>query len=215
MTTRERRRSTPLPAGLIWVRDDAGKTTKGRHMASKSARKQPRKSPKSKGIARTGKVKAEALAGIEAGDRAPPFTVAVDGGGTMALADFAGRSLVLYFYPRADTSGCTKEAIDFTRLKPQFKRAGADILGVSADPVSALDAFKAKHRLGIALGSDEKHKMLDAYGVWQEKSMYGRKFLGVVRTTVLIGPDQRVVRVWPKVKVEGHADDVLAAVKAL
>lgn len=159
--------------------------------------------------------KEKPLAGFQKGDRAPPFTLAIAGGDTVALADFAGRSLVLYFYPRADTPGCTREAIDFTRLQPQFKRAGADILGVSADPVSALNAFQEKHGLEIALGSNEKHKMLEAYGVWQEKSMYGRKFLGVVRTTVLIGPDQRVIRVWPKVKVEGHASEVLAAVKAL
>ena len=115
-----------------------------------------------------------------------------------ALGDFAGRKLVLYFYPRADTSGCTREAIDFTRLKREFSRAGADILGVSADPVKALDAFKAKHNLAVALGSDETHKMLEAYGAWQEKSMYGRKFLGVVRSTFLIGPDARIAQVWPR-----------------
>jgi peroxiredoxin Q/BCP len=150
-----------------------------------------------------------------AGAKAPSFTLPRDGGGTVSLADFAGRKLVLYFYPRADTSGCTKEAIDFSRLKGAFSRAGADILGVSADPVAAQDAFKSKHKLAIALASDEKRKMLDAYGVWREKSMYGRKFLGIVRTTFLIGPDQRIARVWPKVSVTGHADDVLAAVKAL
>jgi peroxiredoxin Q/BCP len=118
---------------------------------------------------------------------------------------------VLYFYPRADTSGCTQQAIDFTRLLPRFGRASTGILGVSADPVVALDAFKAKHGLKIALASDEAHKMLESYGVWQEKSMYGRKFLGIVRTTVLIGPDQRIARVWPRVKVAGHAEEVLAA----
>ena len=98
------------------------------------------------------------------------------------------RKLVLYFYPRADTPGCTKEAIDFSRLKAAFGKADTDILGVSADPVPAQDKFKAKHKLSIALASDEKHRMLEAYGVWQEKSMYGRKFMGVVRTTFLIGP---------------------------
>jgi len=181
-------------------------------MATKPTRKQPRNRPKSKGIAAAGKIKS-AVAGVKPGDKAPPFDLPTDGGGTVALRDFAGRSLVLYFYPRADTTGCTREANDFTRLLPQLKRAGADVLGVSADPVRTLDAFKAKHRLGVVLASDEKRKMLDAYGVWQEKSMYGRKFLGIVRTTVLIGPDQRVIRVWPKVKVEGHADEILAAVK--
>jgi peroxiredoxin Q/BCP len=152
---------------------------------------------------------------LQPGAKAPSFTLPRDGGGTVSLADFARRRLVLYFYPKADTSGCTKEAIDFSRLKGAFAKAGADILGVSADPVPAQDKFKAKHKLSIALASDETRRMLEAYGVWQEKSMYGRKYMGVVRATFLIGPDQRIARVWPKVSVTGHADDVLAAVKAL
>jgi peroxiredoxin Q/BCP len=152
--------------------------------------------------------------GLAAGDKAPAFSLLRDGGGSVSLADFAGRKLVLYFYPRADTTGCTKEAIDFTRHKAAFARAGAEILGVSADPLAAQDAFKTKYKLSIALASDEKHRMLEAYGVWQEKSMYGRKFLGIVRTTFLIGPDQRVVQVWRRVSVAGHAEAVLAAVKA-
>ena len=152
---------------------------------------------------------------LQPGAKAPSFTLPRDGGETVSLADYARRQLVLYFYPKADTSGCTKEAIDFTRLKGAFAKAGADILGVSADPVPAQDKFKAKHKLSIALASDETHRMLEAYGVWQEKSMYGRKYMGVVRATFLIGPDQRIARVWPKVSVTGHADEVLAAVKAL
>ena len=154
-------------------------------------------------------------AGLEAGSKAPAFTLPRDGGGSVSLADFAGRKLVLYFYPRADTSGCTKEAIDFSALKSAFGRAGTEILGVSADPVTAQDAFKKKHKLAIALASDEKHRMLDAYGVWQEKSMYGKKFMGIVRTTFLIGPDQRITQIWRKVTVAGHAEAVLAAAKAL
>jgi peroxiredoxin Q/BCP len=149
------------------------------------------------------------------GAKAPAFTLPHDGGETISLADFAGRKLVLYFYPRADTPGCTKEAINFSRLKSAFGKAGADVLGVSADPVPAQDKFKTKHKLSIALASDEDHRMLEAYGVWQEKSMYGRKFMGVVRATFLIGPDQRIAKVWPKVSVTGHAEDVLAAAKAL
>jgi peroxiredoxin Q/BCP len=149
------------------------------------------------------------------GAKAPAFALASDGGGTISLNSFAGRKLVLYFYPRADTPGCTQEALDFSRLRTSFARAGADIVGVSADPVPAQDAFKAKHKLAITLGSDEKHHMLEAYGVWREKSMYGRNFMGVVRSTFLIGPDQRIARVWPKVSVKGHAEEVLAAVKAL
>jgi len=152
---------------------------------------------------------------LDPGNTAPAFTLPRDGGGTVSLADFAGRKLVLYFYPKADTPGCTKEAIDFSRLKAAFAKVDTDILGVSADPVPAQDKFKSKHKLAIALASDEKHRMLEAYGVWQEKSMYGRKFMGVVRITVLIGRDQRIARVWPKVSVEGHAEEVLAAAKSL
>jgi thioredoxin-dependent peroxiredoxin len=152
---------------------------------------------------------------LSPGTKAPAFTLPRDGGGMISLGDFAGCALVLYFYPRADTSGCTKEAIDFSRLGPAFGKAGAEILGVSADPVPAQDKFKAKHKLAITLASDEKHRMLEAYGVWQEKSMYGRKFMGVMRTTFLIGADQRIASVWRKVSVTGHAEEVLAAAKAL
>jgi thioredoxin-dependent peroxiredoxin len=149
------------------------------------------------------------------GAKAPAFTLPRDGGASISLADFAGRKLVLYFYPRADTPGCTKEAIDFSRLKSAFAEARAEVVGVSADPVPAQDKFKTKHELSIALASDEEHRMLDAYGVWQEKSMYGRKFMGVVRATFLIGADQRIARVWPKVSVAGHAEEVLAAAQSL
>jgi peroxiredoxin Q/BCP len=154
-------------------------------------------------------------AGLGPGDKAPAFALPRDGGETVSLGDFGGRKLVLYFYPRADTPGCTTEAIAFSRLKAAFSRAGTEILGVSADPVLAQDKFKAKHKLAIALASDEKRKMLQAYGVWQEKSLYGRKFMGIVRMTFLIGPDQRIAEVWPKVSVAGHAEEVLAAAKAL
>ena len=152
---------------------------------------------------------------LDSGTKAPAFSLPRDGGETVSLADFADRKLVLYFYPKADTPGCTKEAIDFSRLKAAFAKAETDILGVSADPVPAQDKFKSKHKLSIALASDEKHRMLEAYGVWHEKSMYGRKFMGIVRTTVLIGPDQRIARVWPKVSVAGHAEEVLAAAKSM
>lgn len=188
-------------------------------MAQKTARKAAprtgRNTPRSKGIAQGKDAKADAQTGPATGAKAPSFSLPCAGGGKVALADFAGRALVLYFYPRADTSGCTKEAIEFSRLKGEFSRAGVDILGVSADPLRALDAFKAKHNLTVTLASDETHTMLEAYGAWREKSMYGRKFLGVVRSTFLIGPDRRIARIWPKVSVEGHAAAVLAAVKAL
>ena len=149
------------------------------------------------------------------GDKAPAFKLARDGGGSVSLTDFKGKPLVLYFYPRADTPGCTRESIDFSRLKPQFAKAGAEVLGVSADSVAAQDKFKAKHGLSVALGSDETHKMLEAYGAWGKKSMYGKSFMGIIRMTVLIGADGRIARLWPKVKVDGHAAEVLAAAKAL
>jgi len=152
---------------------------------------------------------------LDVGAKAPAFTLARDGGGVISLTDFAGKNLVLFFYPRADTPGCTREAMDFSRLKGAFSKADTEILGVSADPVVAQDKFKTKHKLSIALGSDERRKMLEAYGVWQEKSMYGRKFMGIARTTFLIGADQRIAQIWPKVSVAGHADEVLAAAKAL
>ena len=149
------------------------------------------------------------------GGKAPAFTLPHDGGGKVSLKDFKGRNLVLYFYPKADTPGCTREAIAFSKLRAAFAKAGTDILGVSADPVPAQDKFKAKHRLSIPLASDETKAMLEAYGAWGEKSMYGRKFIGVIRKTFLIDGGGRIRQVWPKVKVEGHAEEVLETVRAL
>jgi peroxiredoxin Q/BCP len=154
-------------------------------------------------------------AALSEGAKAPAFHLPRDGGDTVSLADFAGRKLVLFFYPRADTPGCTKEAIDFTRLAGAFADAQTAVLGVSADPLKAQEAFRDKHELAVPLVSDEKHEMLEAYGVWGEKSMYGRTFLGILRTTVLIGADGRIARIWRNVKVDGHADDVLEAAQAL
>lgn len=151
---------------------------------------------------------------LDAGGRAPAFKLPRDGGAKVSLADYKGRYLVLYFYPKADTTGCTKEAMDFSRLKPRFAKLGADVLGVSADPIPALDKFRDKHDLTVALASDESKTMLEAYGAWGQKSMYGRTFMGVIRKTVLIGPDGKVLKVWPKVKVPGHAEAVLAEVQA-
>jgi thioredoxin-dependent peroxiredoxin len=162
--------------------------------------------------------KVDAPAGKSAlaeGAKAPAFRLPRDGGETVALGDFAGRKLVLFFYPRADTPGCTKEAIDFTRLAAAFAENQTAVLGVSADPQKAQEAFRDKHQLATPLVSDEAHGMLEAYGVWGEKSMYGRTFQGIIRTTVLIGADGRIRRIWRNVKVDGHADEVLAAVRAL
>jgi thioredoxin-dependent peroxiredoxin len=148
------------------------------------------------------------------GARAPAFRLPRDGGDTVSLADYAGRKLVLFFYPRADTPGCTKEAIDFTRLADAFAESQTAVLGVSADPLKAQESFRDKHQLSIPLVSDEKHEMLEAYGVWGEKSMYGKVFQGILRTTVLIGSDGRILRIWRHVKVDGHADDVLVAARS-
>lgn len=149
------------------------------------------------------------------GDLPPDFELSDDSGHKISLASFAGNILVLYFYPKDDTSGCTKEAIDFNGLRGQFKKAGAAILGVSPDSPTSHAKFKAKHKLDLPLGADETKAMLEAYGVWVEKSMYGRKYMGVKRTTFLLGKDGRIAAVWNKVKVPGHAETVLAAVKAL
>ncbi|HEX7563793.1 MAG TPA: peroxiredoxin [Bradyrhizobium sp.] len=148
------------------------------------------------------------------GARAPAFHLPRDGGQAVSLADFSGRKLVLFFYPRADTPGCTKEAIDFTRLQSKFAESQTAVLGVSADPPKAQEAFRDKHELSIPLVSDEAHEMLEAYGVWGEKSMYGKIFQGILRTTVLIGADGRIIKIWRNVKVDGHADEVLAAALA-
>ncbi|QWG15814.1 peroxiredoxin [Bradyrhizobium sediminis] len=158
---------------------------------------------------------ASRASGLTEGAMAPAFRLPRDGGDTVSLADYRGRKLVLFFYPRADTPGCTKEAIDFTRLSSAFAEHQTAVLGVSADPLKAQEAFRDKHGLATPLVSDEQHAMLEAYGVWGEKSMYGRTFLGIVRTTVLLGADGRILKVWRNVKVDGHAEEVLAAVRAL
>jgi peroxiredoxin Q/BCP len=149
------------------------------------------------------------------GAMARPFSLPRDGGGNVSLADYAGKKLVLFFYPRADTPGCTREAIDFTRLKSAFADEGAAVLGISADTVKAQESFRNKHQLSVPLISDEQHEMLEAYGAWGEKSMYGRSFMGIIRTTVLIGANGQIAKIWRNVRVDGHADEVLAAVRAL
>ena len=152
---------------------------------------------------------------LEVGVKAPAFTLDRDGATRVSLKDFKGRKLVLYFYPKADTPGCTTQAIAFSGLRAAFAKADTDILGVSADSVARQDKFKAKHKLEIPLGSDESKEMLQAYGAWGEKSMYGLKFIGVIRKTFLIDADGRIARIWPKVRVKGHAEEVLEAARAL
>ena len=147
------------------------------------------------------------------GAPAPDFDMPTDGGGRARLADFAGKSVVLYFYPKDDTSGCTKEAIGFTEKLGDFEAAGAVIVGVSKDSVKKHDKFKEKHGLGVILASDEESDVCERYGVWVEKSMYGKSYMGIERATFLIGPDGTIRQAWRKVKVPGHVDAVLAAVK--
>jgi thioredoxin-dependent peroxiredoxin len=151
----------------------------------------------------------------EAGDAAPDFDLPSDGAGRISLASLKGKKVVLYFYPKDDTSGCTAEAIAFNGLKAEFAAAGAVVIGVSPDSPKSHDKFKAKHGLEFGLVSDESKAMLESYGVWAEKSMYGRKYMGVERTTFLIDGAGRVAKVWRKVKVAGHAEEVLAAAKAI
>jgi thioredoxin-dependent peroxiredoxin len=188
----------------------SGKVAKS--ASTKASHKPASKSLKSNQSARP---KSGAKPGLVEGAKAPAFHLPRDGGGSVSLADYTGKKLVLFFYPRADTPGCTREAIDFTRLKAAFVDSGTEVLGISADTVKAQDSFRNKHQLAIPLVSDEKHEMLEAYGAWGEKSMYGRTFLGIVRTTVLVGADGRIARIWRNVRVDGHADDVLAAAQAL
>lgn len=152
---------------------------------------------------------------LAAGTIAPDFTLPRDGGGTVSLSGLKGRKVVLYFYPKDDTPGCTIEAIDFTRLAPEFEAAGTTVIGLSKDSVKAHDKFCRKHGLGIILASDEGGTACEDYGVWVEKSMYGKTYMGIERTTFLIGADGKIARIWPKVKVEGHAQEVLDAARAV
>jgi peroxiredoxin Q/BCP len=149
----------------------------------------------------------------DAGDTAPEFTMPTDGGGEISLAALRGRQVVLYFYPRDDTPGCTKEAIAFTGLASEFDSAGAVVIGVSRDTVAKHDKFKAKHDLNVVLASDEDGGVCEAYGVWVEKNMYGRKSMGIERSTFLIDAEGGIAKVWRKVKVPGHAEEVLEAAR--
>jgi thioredoxin-dependent peroxiredoxin len=195
------------------TRTTAGKPAKAAKTASaKASHKPPSKPLKSDSSPQPRPT--SGIAPVE-GAVAPGFHLPRDGGDSVSLADFAGRKLVLFFYPRADTPGCTREAIDFTRLSQAFADQGAAVLGVSADGVRAQESFRDKHRLSIPLISDEQHGMLEAYGAWGEKSMYGRKFMGIIRTTVVIGVDGRIARIWRNVRVDGHAEEVLAAVRGM
>jgi thioredoxin-dependent peroxiredoxin len=149
------------------------------------------------------------------GNKAPAFSLPATDGREIALDGFKGRKVVLYFYPKDDTSGCTREAQDFQALRKDFAAANTEIIGISPDSLKSHDKFRTKYGLDFTLASDEAKTMLEAYGVWVEKSMYGRKYMGVERTTFLIDQDGNIAKVWPKVKVPEHAQEVLAAAKAI
>jgi peroxiredoxin Q/BCP len=151
------------------------------------------------------------MAELNPGDPAPDVTLTTPEGGTLTLSQLRGRPLVLYFYPKDDTSGCTREALDFSHHKAAFEGAGVDILGVSKDPPAKHVKFAAKHGLTVSLASDEDGSVCEAFGTWIEKSLYGRKYMGIDRATFLIDKDGRIARIWRKVKVPGHAEAVLAA----
>ncbi|MCP3389938.1 peroxiredoxin [Bradyrhizobium sp. CCGB12] len=226
MSKKSRKKSSKTPSGSPTAKKKALKTRAPTQ--TKSAKTQRAPASKSAGtIAKAGSHKAAskqlnsskstaaAKSGLAEGQKAPAFRLPRDGGDVVTLADYAGQKLVLFFYPRADTPGCTREAIDFTRLADAFAAAGTAVLGISADPLKAQEKFRDKHKLGVPLMSDETHEMLEAYGAWGEKSMYGKSFLGILRTTVLVGSDGSVARVWRNIRVDGHADEVLEAARSL
>lgn len=225
MSKKSRKKSSKTPSSRPTAKKNAPKTRATTQ--AKSAKTQRTPATKSTGtVAKAASQKAAskplrssksagASGGLAEGHKAPAFRLPRDGGEVVTLADYQGRKLVLFFYPRADTPGCTREAIDFTRLAGDFAAAGTAVLGVSADPLKAQEKFRDKHKLAVPLISDETHEMLEAYGAWGEKSMYGKSFLGIIRTTVLVGPDGKVARIWRNVKVDGHADEVLEAARSL
>ena len=152
---------------------------------------------------------------LEVGDKAPSFNLPTDGGGHISLNDLKGESVILYFYPKDDTPGCTKEACGFRDALPDFSQAKAEVIGVSKDPVKKHDKFKEKYELTFPLASDEDGEVCEAYGTWVEKSMYGRKYMGIDRATFLIDGKGVIRAIWRKVKVPGHVDEVLKAAQAL
>ena len=152
---------------------------------------------------------------LQEGQPAPDFELPTDGGGSIRLSDLRGAMAVVYFYPKDDTPGCTIEANDFTRLKPDFDKIRATIIGISADPVSDHDQFKEKYSLDVTLAADEKHEAIDSYGVWVEKNRDGRTFMGIERATFLVDEDGNLARIWRSIDARGHAEDVLEAANAL
>ena len=152
---------------------------------------------------------------IEEGDKAPSFSLQTDGGGKVTLKDFAGHPLVLYFYPKDDTSGCTREAIDFSAAAARFKKLGIAVVGVSKDSIASHDKFKQKHKLAVTLASDPEGTTIESYGSWVQKTLYGRKYMGIDRSTFLINGKGKIAKIWRKVRVPGHVEAVLEAARSL
>lgn len=205
--------SKPSAAAAAAKKPATGKTAAAKTVSKSGKTAAPAPAKPAKAAKKTSAAAGPAT--LAEGARAPDFALTRDGGETVKLADCSGQKLVIFFYPRANTPGCTREAIDFSRLKKDFATCGTRVIGVSADSVKAQDSFRDKHQLTTPLLSDPTHAMLESYGAWGEKSLYGRKFEGILRTTVLIGSDGRVAKVWRNVKVDGHADQVLAAARAI
>ncbi len=155
------------------------------------------------------------MAEVTSGDKAPDFDLETDDGGRFRLSAMHGKKVVVYFYPKDDTQGCTIEAIDFTKAGPAFEAAGTTVVGISPDTTESHCKFRDKHGLGVRLAADPERKAIEAFGLWIEKSMYGRKYMGVERATFLIGADGRIARAWKPVKIPGHVEEVLAAAEAL
>ena len=196
----------------------AAKSSSGTTSAKSLAKKAPAKAtakPAVKAAPKPAAAPPKPDAGPQAGDAAPAFKLAGAGGEKLSLSGFKGKKLVLYFYPKDDTSGCTKEAIEFNDLRNAFAKADTVVVGMSPDSVKSHDKFREKYGLTFPLAADEDKATLLAYGVWVEKSMYGRKYMGVERSTYLIDAKGRIAQVWRKVKVPGHAEEVLAAARAL
>jgi thioredoxin-dependent peroxiredoxin len=196
----------------------AAKSSSGTTSAKSVAKKAPAKAtakPAVKAAPKPATAPSKTDAGPQAGDVAPAFKLAGAGGEKLSLSGFKGKKLVLYFYPKDDTSGCTKEAIEFNDLRNAFVKADTVVVGMSPDSVKSHDKFREKYGLTFPLAADEDKATLLAYGVWVEKSMYGRKYMGVERSTYLIDAKGRIAQVWRKVKVPGHAEEVLAAARAL
>jgi peroxiredoxin Q/BCP len=207
-TKRSLTRTTTSKAIAARAKSAAAKRSAPKRAAAKAvSSKRPAPRPANRGSSASG-------GGPGEGDRAPGFKLATGDGRTISLSDYAGKPVVLYFYPKDMTSGCTAEACAFRDAYAQFRKAGAEILGVSRDGAASHAKFSEKHGLPFPLLADTEGTVTNAYGVWKEKSLYGRKFMGIERSTFVIGPDGRIKRAWRKVKVAGHDHDVLAALES-